>query len=67
MKQMVNRILQNSYFITRNINHKSLYSLAAGFTARSICSVIMLPVTMIKTRYELTLSSSLIVWNIIRQ
>lgn len=51
MKQMVNRILQNSYFINRNINHKSLYSLAAGFTARSICSVIMLPVTMIKTRY----------------
>ena len=45
------------YFINRNINHKSLYSLAAGFTARSICSVIMLPVTMIKTRYEFNISS----------
>lgn len=36
-----------------NINHKSLYSLGAGFCARSICSSIMLPVTLVKTRYTL--------------
>lgn len=36
----------------RNINHKSLYSLGAGFTARSVCSCIMLPITIVKTRME---------------
>lgn len=36
----------------RNINHKSLYSLGSGFVARSICSTIMLPITIVKTRME---------------
>ncbi|KAK8806841.1 hypothetical protein WA588_005641, partial [Blastocystis sp. NMH] len=35
-----------------NINHKSLYSLGSGFVARSICSTIMLPITIVKTRME---------------
>ena len=48
---MANRI-DFPLLLHRNINHKSLYSLGAGFTARSVCSAIMLPVTIVKTRME---------------
>ena len=51
MRQMANRI-DFPLLLHRNINHKSLYSLGAGFTARSVCSAIMLPVTIVKTRME---------------
>ena len=44
--------MPNSIILTcSNINHKSLYSLGAGFCARSVCSAIMLPITLVKTRY----------------
>lgn len=48
---MESRKQRYTFKTCRNINHKSLYSLGAGFCARSICSTIMLPITLVKTRY----------------
>ena len=49
--------MPNSIILTcSNINHKSLYSLGAGFCARSVCSTIMLPITLVKTRYPSAVS-----------